>query len=62
MRPSPRGQKTPSWTQRTQTFLGQLGSAPKTERARLQTDYDRAARVVTEIDTASAASNDEESA
>jgi len=54
----------PVWAehaQRTQTFLGQLGTTRKTERARLQTDNDRATRVVTEINTASAAGTEQES-
>ncbi|MFF1868179.1 site-specific integrase [Kitasatospora herbaricolor] len=45
----------PIWAEhaeRTETFLGQLGTTRKTERARLQADYDRALRVVTEIDSA----------
>jgi hypothetical protein len=46
----------PTWTEHaegTKTFLGQIGVARKTERTRLQIDYDRALRVVAEIDTAS---------
>jgi hypothetical protein len=35
------------------TFLGGLGPARKTEKARLQAGYDRAKRVLTEIDAAS---------
>ena len=45
----------PVWAEhaeRTKTFLGQIGTARKTERTRLQADYDRAARVVAEIDAA----------
>jgi hypothetical protein len=45
----------PTWTEhaeRTKTFLGQIGVARKTEQTRLQTDYDRALRVVAELDTA----------
>jgi hypothetical protein len=45
----------PLWAEhadRTETFLGQLGTTRKTERTRLQGDYDRALRVVAEIDTA----------
>lgn len=45
---------------RTETFLGQLGTTRKTERTRLQGDYDRALRVVAEIDAANTV--DEESA
>jgi hypothetical protein len=54
----------PVWAQhaeRTETFLGQLGTTRKTERTRLQADYDRALRVVAEIDAGSA-TMDEESA
>ena len=39
----------------TRTFLGQLGRAQKAERARLQAEYDRAARVLARIDEAAAA-------
>lgn len=46
--------------ERTEIFLGQLGTTRKTERNRLQGDYDRALRVVAEIDAAS--TMDEESA
>jgi integrase len=45
----------PVWAQHaetTKTFLGQLGKTRITERTRLQTDYDRALRVITSIDTA----------
>ena len=45
----------PAWAQHaenTKTFLGQLGPARKTERARLQAEYDRAARVLDRIDEA----------
>ncbi|MFF1904835.1 hypothetical protein [Kitasatospora sp. NPDC058218] len=55
----------PVWaehTERARIFLGELGTTRKTERARLQADHDRAARVVAEIDGASATSNEEESA
>ncbi|WNI28469.1 site-specific integrase [Streptomyces sp. ITFR-6] len=47
----------PVWAEhaeRTETFIGQLGITRKTERTRLQVDYDRALRVVAEIDTATA--------
>ncbi|MFB7501452.1 site-specific integrase [Streptomyces sp. NPDC056161] len=53
----------PVWAEhaeRTEIFLGQLGTTRKTERTRLQADYDRALRVVAEIDAAS--TTDEESA
>jgi hypothetical protein len=36
----------------TKTFLGSLGATRKTEKARLQADYDRAQRVLAEIDAA----------
>jgi hypothetical protein len=52
----------PVWAEhveRTETFLGRLGTTRKTERTWLQADYDRALRVVAEIDTASTV--DEES-
>ncbi|MFB7919538.1 hypothetical protein [Streptomyces sp. NPDC056061] len=54
----------PVWAEhaeRSKTFLGQLGTTRKTERARLQTDHDRALRVVAEIDAATVTA-DEESA
>jgi hypothetical protein len=53
----------PVWAEhaeRTEIFLGQLGTTRKTERTRLQADHDRALRVVAEIDAAS--TTDEESA
>ncbi|MBL3802970.1 site-specific integrase [Streptomyces sp. BRB081] len=53
----------PVWAdhaERTEIFLGQLGTTRKTERTRLQADYDRALRVVAEIDAATTI--DEESA
>ncbi|WP_432190574.1 site-specific integrase [Streptomyces sp. Tue6028] len=52
----------PVWadhTQRTKAFLGQLGTTRKTERTRLQADYERALRIVAEIDSAN--TGDEES-
>jgi len=54
----------PVWAEhaeRTRTFLGQIGTARKNERARLQADYDRAARVIAEID-ATASPRDKEPA
>ncbi|QRX90440.1 MULTISPECIES: hypothetical protein [Streptomyces] len=54
----------PVWAEhaeRTEIFLGQLGTTRKTERTRLQADHDRALRVVAEIDAASTIT-DEESA
>jgi hypothetical protein len=40
---------------RTATFLGQLGPTRKAEKTRLQSEYDRALRVVAEIDAAAVA-------
>ena len=48
----------PVWAghaENTQAFLGQLGPTRKTERARLQAEYDRAVRVLARIDEAAAA-------
>ena len=45
----------PVWAEhaeRTKTFIGQLGTTRKTERSRLRADYDRAHRVIAEIDAA----------
>ena len=45
----------PVWAEHaenTKTFLGQLGPTRKTERKRLQAEYDRAARVLARIDEA----------
>jgi integrase len=45
----------PVWAehaQQTKTFLGQLGKTRATERSRLRADYDRALRVIAEIDAA----------
>jgi hypothetical protein len=47
--------------ERAEIFLGRLGATRKSERTRLQADYDRALRVVAEIDAAST-TMDEESA
>ncbi|HEX9354060.1 MAG TPA: hypothetical protein VF933_09630 [Streptosporangiaceae bacterium] len=47
----------PVWAEHaenTKTFLGQLGPARKTERTRLQAEYDRAVRVLARIDNAAA--------
>ena len=52
----------PVWAEhaeRTRTFLGQIGTARKTERTRLQADYNRAARVINEIDAAAGAHDKE---
>jgi hypothetical protein len=38
----------------TKVFLGDLGPTRKTERVRLQADYDRAAHVLADIDDATA--------
>ncbi|MDX3229157.1 hypothetical protein [Streptomyces sp. ME19-01-6] len=45
--------------ERTKIFLGQLGTTRKTERTRLQADYDRALRAIAQI---AAATTSEESA
>jgi hypothetical protein len=45
----------PVWAEhasKTKTFLGELGPTRRTEKARLQAEYDRAARVLAEIDAA----------
>ncbi|HCU92073.1 MAG TPA: hypothetical protein DHU96_04800 [Actinobacteria bacterium] len=47
----------PVWaehTESTKTFLGQLGRPQKTERKRLEAEYDRAVRVLARIDEAAA--------
>ncbi|WP_189312911.1 hypothetical protein [Streptomyces brasiliensis] len=52
----------PVWAEhadRTKIFIGQLGTTRKTERTRLQADFDRASRVVAEIDAASASMTEE---
>ncbi|WP_316959739.1 site-specific integrase [Streptomyces sp. TRM68367] len=52
----------PVWAEhaeRTKTFLGQLGAPRKTERTRLKADYDRAVRVITEIDAVDTNSGEE---
>lgn len=53
----------PVWVEhaeRTKTFLGQLGRTRATERERLAGDYNRALRVIAEIDAATAPSADNE--
>jgi hypothetical protein len=53
----------PVWVEhaeRTKTFLGQLGRTRATERDRLTGDYNRALRVIAEIDAATAPSADNE--
>ncbi|MFK0258668.1 site-specific integrase [Streptomyces sp. NPDC090445] len=55
----------PVWAEhaeRTKTFLGDLGKTRRTERSRLQNDYDRALRVVAEIDAATLNQPDEDPA
>ena len=47
------------YAENTRAFLGQLGRAQKTERARLQAEYDRATRVLARIDEAAAAGEPE---
>ncbi|MFL4909653.1 hypothetical protein ACJ6WF_42565 [Streptomyces sp. MMS24-I2-30] len=45
----------PVWAEhaeQTKISLGQLGTTRKTERTRLQADYERAFRIVAEIDAA----------
>jgi hypothetical protein len=45
----------PVWVEhaeQTKTFLGSLGPTRRAERTRLQADYDRALRVIADIDTA----------
>jgi hypothetical protein len=54
------GPSGPSTPNATKTFLGQLGKTRTTERARLQADYDRALRVITNIETATGTSATEE--
>jgi hypothetical protein len=52
----------PVWAEHaesTRTFLGQLGPTRKTEKTRLQAEYDRAARVLARIDEAAAAGEPE---
>jgi hypothetical protein len=52
----------PVWAEhaeQTKTFLGSLGPTRTTERTRLQADYDRALRVLGDIDTATAHNNRE---
>jgi hypothetical protein len=55
----------PVWAEhaeRTKTFIGQLGKTRTTERSRLRSDYDRALRVIAEIDAATAPAPIEDSA
>jgi hypothetical protein len=53
----------PVWAEhaeRTKTFIGQLGKTRTVEHARLRTDYDRARRVIAEIDTATTPQPDQD--
>jgi len=53
----------PVWVahaERTKTFLGQLGRTRTAERTRLRVDYDRAMRVIAEIDAATRPGTDNE--
>ncbi|WP_067479805.1 hypothetical protein [Nocardia amamiensis] len=50
-------QHRPVWAEhaeQTKTFLGSLGATRRTDKARLQADYDRALRVIDAIDAAAA--------
>jgi hypothetical protein len=53
----------PVWVEhaeRAKVFIGQLGKTRTTERSRLRSDYDRAQRVITEIDAAATTSPDQD--
>jgi hypothetical protein len=55
----------PIWAEhaeQTKTFLGSLGTTRRTDRTRLQADYDRALRVIADIDAAAAATASEDQA
>jgi hypothetical protein len=55
----------PVWAEhadQAKVFLGGLGATRKTEKTRLQNEYERAQRVLSEIDAATSAVLDEESA
>jgi hypothetical protein len=55
----------PVWAEHaenTKTFLGQLGKTRTAERSRLSGDYDRAQRVIAEIDVASSRTTNQENA
>jgi hypothetical protein len=57
--------RRPVWAEhaeRTKTFIGQLGKTRTVERSRLRNDYDRALRVIAEIDAATALPLDEDTA
>jgi hypothetical protein len=53
----------PVWAEHahnTTTFLGGLGPTRKTEKARLQGDYDRAIRVIAAIDAATGTGDEQD--
>ncbi|MEV0414936.1 hypothetical protein AB0I68_30090 [Streptomyces sp. NPDC050448] len=55
----------PIWAEhadQAKVFLGGLGATRKTEKPRLQSEYERAQRVLSAIDAASGTVPDEESA
>jgi len=55
----------PVWAEhaeQTKTFLGGLGTTRRTDRARLQADYDRALRVIADIDAAATANMSQDQA
>ncbi|WKN60192.1 site-specific integrase [Rhodococcus opacus] len=57
------GVHRPVWAEhaeRTKTFLGQLGTTRATEHERLTSDYNRAQRVITEIDDATTLDENED--
>ena len=53
----------PVWAEfaeNTEAFLGELGRTRKTEKTRLQVEYDRATRVLADIDAADTTTTTEE--
>jgi hypothetical protein len=55
----------PVWAEhaeQTKTFLGSLGTTRRTDRARLQADFDRALRVIADIDAAATANTSQDQA
>ena len=55
----------PVWAEhaeQTKTFLGSLGTTRRTDRARLQADFDRALRVLADIDAAATANTSQDQA
>jgi hypothetical protein len=55
----------PIWAEHaatTKTFLGTLGKTRATERSRLEADYERAQRVIAEIDAATTTPDSEDAA